>query len=825
MPQLTFCLSYYPKFPLWHIIKAQLKVEKMPMLWKPSKQLSVILVGTLLATLLVSWQAGAQSEPTSLTIGFYGDPTSFAAQGMQLAIEQINQGVVSGQDSFPYTFEAVVSQNPNELSQAIAVLAMPGQTNNEPLTWTMPVFVLGSRASLRLVNIDAPIWRGMTSQAILDEMAFNFYFSQLGAQRVAVMGDSIEMVNLGARLQAQGLTLQYLPSSLLTAEEFQNLMTFNPQVFFYNGDAASATELISALGAGGWQGYFVYNNPQALFTNAGFVLPTGIRLPQLMGWHPSLTDSVSQAFTEAYQSRYSALPNAEAAAAYDLAWVLRVLVDRHGATGPALAAAIPTTNVIRTTNGQFNPSLYGRTDVYRSGAIVEWLGLDQVSVISRFDADQWQAEGTSLALPTPTPFPSSTPAYYTYTVTSDFANVRQGPSESYQIMGQLPQGQVVQILGERAEGGWYMVQSPFGPGWVIERNGTVFAPSEVALLPLNDPPPVTPTPTATQFLVTLMPTTPNGPLPSTVGNSSFELGGQVISQDIAPSMRGLGMTWLKEQVRWEPGETADKATRGAVTTAHSQNLKILVGSMGWPNQMGDFDTYLEGYTAYLRQVAALNPDAIEIWNEPNVALEWPRGQINGANYTRMLQAGYNAIKSVNPNIMVISAAPAPTGFFKGCTTEGCDDDVFIRQMAQAGAAAYLDCVGVHFNESIVSPRARTGDPRGSHHSYYLPAMLDLYTSVFPGKPLCFTELGYLTGEDVGLPSGFEWAAGNTLSEHAQWSGEAIQVLRANSNVRLLIFWNVNFPRNNAIPWDAWALFRPNGSCPACAEVKRAMGVP
>jgi hypothetical protein len=798
------------------------------MLQRASKVLSVGLASLLLLVLAVHWPAQAQQSPTPLTIGFYGDPTSLAAQGMELAIEQINQGVVSGQDSFPYTFTALISQNPAELSKAVAVLALPGQTNSEEIAWQMPVFMLGSQAALRLENLQAPIWRGMTAQAILDERFYDFLIRQTAAQRVALLGEDIRLLNLAAQVQAQGLTIQYRPNTLLTAEEFQSLSEFNPQVLFYSGEAGSAGELINALGAGGWTGYFVYPNPQALFTTAGFSLPPGIRLPQMLPWHPGLSDEISQAFTQAYQSRYSALPTAEAASAYDLTWVLRVLVDRHGATGPELVAALSSTNVIRTTTGQFNPALYRGIETYRSGAVVEWTGLDQVTQLARFDADQWQAEGTSLALPTATPFPSSTPAYYTFTVTSDLANVRQGPNESYQVIGQLPQGQTVPILGERAQGGWYMIQSPFGPGWVIERNGTVFAPSEVALLTLNDPPPVTPTPSPTTFLVTLVPSTAvaaANPLPSTGAGGNFEVGGQVISQDAAPAMRGLGMTWIKEQVRWEVGETADKAARGAITTAQNQGLKILVGSMGWPYEMGNFEAYLEGYAAYLRQVAALNPDAIEIWNEPNVALEWPRGQINGANYTRMLQVGYNAIKSVNPAILVISAAPAPTGFFRGCSTDGCDDDVFIRQMAAAGAADYLDCVGVHFNESAVSPRARSGDPRGSHHSYYLPAMLDLYSSVFPGKPLCFTELGYLTGEDVGLPSGFEWAAGNTLNEHALWSGEAIQVLRAHGGVRLLIFWNINFPRNNAIPWDAWALFRPNGACPACAEVKRALGVP
>ncbi|MCU0476261.1 MAG: hypothetical protein MUC99_09155, partial [Anaerolineae bacterium] len=87
--------------------------------------------------------------------------------------------------------------------------------------------------------------------------------------------------------------------------------------------------------------------------------------------------------------------------------------------------------------------------------------------------------------------------------------------------------------------------------------------------------------------------------------------------------------------------------------------------------------------------------------------------MNGANYTAMLSAAYSAIKRANPNVVVISGAPSPTGFFGGqCQPGGCDDNVFIAQMRNAGAANFMDCVGVHYNEGILPPTATSGDPRG-----------------------------------------------------------------------------------------------------------------
>src|SRR5690606_15907765 len=128
---------------------------------------------------------------------------------------------------------------------------------------------------------------------------------------------------------------------------------------------------------------------------------------------------------------------------------------------------------------------------------------------------------------------------------------------------------------------------------------------------------------------------------------------------------------------------------------------------------------------------------------------WPTGQVSGSNYTQMLSAAYQAIKAANPNVIVISGAPAPTGFFGGtCQSGGCDDNIFIQQMRNAGAANVMDCVGIHYNEGILPPTATSGDPRGnsSHYSRYYPSMVNLYSATFPSKPLCFTELGYLTPE-------------------------------------------------------------------------------
>jgi hypothetical protein len=346
-------------------------------------------------------------------------------------------------------------------------------------------------------------------------------------------------------------------------------------------------------------------------------------------------------------------------------------------------------------------------------------------------------------------------------------------------------------------------------GQVLTIPGATGAPPSSGQPPATSPPPATTPP----------------PVVTPGGGGGFELGGHVAGFGRVNEMRSAGMTWVKKQIRWSRGEGTGAAA-AAINEARANGFKILLGVVGYKDQMGDYDAYTNEFAAFLGQVAALGPNAIEVWNEPNIDREWPSGTVNGARYTQMLSKAYNAIKAANANVLVISGAPAPTGYFGGgCRNEGCDDSVFIQQMAGAGASNYMDCVGTHYNEGIISPDLRTGDPRGSHYTRYFYGMLDTYYNAFGGaRRICWTELGYLTPEGYGqLPSFFGWAQGTTVAQHAEWLGRATALSRSSGKVRLMIVWNVDFTGSfGDDPIGGYAIIRPDGSCPACATLGAAM---
>ncbi len=318
------------------------------------------------------------------------------------------------------------------------------------------------------------------------------------------------------------------------------------------------------------------------------------------------------------------------------------------------------------------------------------------------------------------------------------------------------------------------------------------------------------------------PPPPPAPAVAPSYGGSFEIGGQTHSFASPQLMKDVGMNWVKFQHKWSPGDSPD-AVAGRIADAHSQGFKVLLsipGANTYPGPGGiDFGSYVD----FLGGVAALGPDAIEVWNEMNIDFEWPAGEIDPQSYVNnMLAPAYNAIKSTNPNVMVIAGALAPTGFDNG--TNAWADDRYLAGMAAAGASRYMDCIGVHHNAGATHPSATSGHPGGGHYSWYFQPTMDLYYNSFGGATkVCFTELGYLSSDGYsGLSPNFGWAAENSVDEHAQWLADAIRLAQSSGKARLVIIFNVDFTYYdpNGDPQAGYAMVRPGGGCPACDALSR-----
>jgi hypothetical protein len=398
----------------------------------------------------------------------------------------------------------------------------------------------------------------------------------------------------------------------------------------------------------------------------------------------------------------------------------------------------------------------------------------------------------------------------TVTTTSNL-RIRSGPGTTYAELGWVPAGTTLIPTGRSADGQWVFITYGGIRGWMAAWLTTV--QGSVSSLPVT-----------TESGSGGAPTAPGAPPPGAGAlppARAFELGGQTHSLDHPDQMRYAGMTWVKFQHKWQPGQSPDEVA-GRIQQAHANGFRVLISIPGpeYPASI-DFGAYVE----FVRGVAALGADGIEVWNEMNLDREWPTGTLSPSSYVNdMLAPAYRAIKAANRSTLVVAGALAPTGVDNGYSVWS--DVRYLAGMRDAGAARYMDCLGVHHNAGATSPDVATGHPAdgGDHHySWYFQPTFNVYASAFPGSKLCFTELGYVSGEGYGsMPPMFWWGGGNTVGEQAEWLARAVQLSRSSNRVRLLIVFNVDFTHWGDDPQAGYAIIRPGGGCPACETLRAAM---
>jgi len=333
----------------------------------------------------------------------------------------------------------------------------------------------------------------------------------------------------------------------------------------------------------------------------------------------------------------------------------------------------------------------------------------------------------------------------------------------------------------------------------------------------------------------------------------------------------LHLDWIKHQTRWEvmepvKGEIDWTILDIVIPEAHKKGVNVMlsiVTAPDWARQPGADLTkhgppanpqdYVNFVTAILDRYLEDYPGtigAIEVWNEMNLDREW--ASVNGLSsreYIALLAATYNAIKAIDPGIIVISGALSPGG---GWTepdgrVSAIDDFNYLDALLNNGMLNYADCVGAHHNGYNIGPlvawdvapreaEARTARYRGPfdnpHHSWSMYSTLTTYANKVRlaggTQRLCVTEFGWAVSEDLGgYPRGFEFAQDNTLEEQAEYLIEAVQWFEESDIVWLAWIWNLNYgaqagfdPNNDNVPysilrpdskpapaWDAIAQYR------------------
>lgn len=179
-----------------------------------------------------------------------------------------------------------------------------------------------------------------------------------------------------------------------------------------------------------------------------------------------------------------------------------------------------------------------------------------------------------------------------------------------------------------------------------------------------------------------------------------------------------GFGWIRQQFRWDDIEVSKRGdftdTRNGapisawdkydniVALAEKYSVQIIVrlnSPPRWsqpPNTQSAFTppADYEDFARYASAVASRYKGRVryyQVLNEPNLASDWGDQPINPEAYTDILCRTYKALKAVDPQLVVISAALGPT---IEISSANLSDYVFLQRMYNAGAGACFDILSV-----------------------------------------------------------------------------------------------------------------------------------
>ncbi|NDJ35025.1 MAG: glycoside hydrolase family 5 protein [Chloroflexi bacterium] len=300
---------------------------------------------------------------------------------------------------------------------------------------------------------------------------------------------------------------------------------------------------------------------------------------------------------------------------------------------------------------------------------------------------------------------------------------------------------------------------------------------------------------------------------------------ELVTEDTLNRVEELGMNWVKQQLRWadlEPvqGEANWDVLADIFGAASQRGVRVMVNVVAAP-EWASSPASGEGdrppadpatYAAYVGELASRHSGqihAIEIWNEPNLRREWVTDRpLSSQEYMELLIPAVEAIREADPNIIIISAALAPTGVNDG--NNAINDVQYLQELIDAGLLDYVDCVGAHHNGYNIPPDVAydagftdasavfQGPFANPHPSWSFYSTLRGYRDVIVASgydtPLCVTEFGWPSVEGMeGEPrESFEFAYDNSLEEQAEHIVAAYQQMYDWGFVWLAFLFNLDY---------------------------------
>ena len=248
-------------------------------------------------------------------------------------------------------------------------------------------------------------------------------------------------------------------------------------------------------------------------------------------------------------------------------------------------------------------------------------------------------------------------------------------------------------------------------------------------------------------------------------------------------IRDAGFVWLRQEFPWEDLEVdgrgqfndsrLDRDGDGVFDTvdgwakydqivdlAEAYGLRLLVrlsNPPGWSRadpEAGPFapPDDLQDFVNYAVAIAERYRGRIshyQVWNEPNIYPEWGNAFVDPPRYVEMLCRTYEALKQVDPELVVVSAAIAPTVSLDGYF--GFSDLIFLQEIYDLGGGDCFDVFSAQGYGLFSGPtdrRLRATSVNVARHTQYRDIMV---RNGDAHKPIWLSEAAWNATLNAELP--------------------------------------------------------------------------
>lgn len=296
-------------------------------------------------------------------------------------------------------------------------------------------------------------------------------------------------------------------------------------------------------------------------------------------------------------------------------------------------------------------------------------------------------------------------------------------------------------------------------------------------------------------------------------------------------LREAGVGWIRQQVPWETIEPVQKGAYvdpnvggstwtkfdAIVDEARARGMDLILRldtAPGWARPPGAASGVgpplrYEDYWDFVETVATRyrgRVRAYQVWNEPNLHIEWGRQPPDPAAYARLLAGAAERIRRADPAALVLAAAMAPT---LTESAEALNELVFLQRLYDAGARASFDVLAVQ----AYGLRGGPDDPRTgpADVTFSRPRLVrDLMVRNGDAeKPIWATEVGW----NVNPPDFVEQKFGRvTPTLQARYTVRALERVRQQwpwLEVVCLWYWKRADDRERGQDWYWFRLADPD----------------